>query len=93
MDLTKLLGTLTNDGMQVILYDLNTNKKIVTIDTSGYDALDDTIQAREVKQWAILNTSTLKVVLGDVIEDTQTDSSSDPSSDPSDPSGSDPSNP
>ena len=88
MDLAKLLETLTNDGMQAILYDLNTNKEIVSIKASGYGALDDTIEKREVKQWGILNTSTLKIVLGDVIEETQTqaDPTGDPTSDPSDPS-------
>lgn len=63
MTLAQFLETLTSTGIQLTLVDLNTNDEIVDMKVSGYPALDDAIEAREVKQWFILSTTHIKVVI------------------------------
>lgn len=69
MRLSQLLETLTSTGIQLTLVDLETNAEIVDMKVSGYPALDDTIEAREVKQWFILSATHIKVVIGAAVEE------------------------
>lgn len=77
MKLNQFLSTLLTTGVQVTLVDLQTNTEIASMKASGYASLDDSIEAREVRQWFIINATTLKIILGDVIQDTSADTSDD----------------
>lgn len=63
MTLTQFLEVLTTENAQVTLVDLNSNNEIATFKASGYSCLSASVLAREVKQWSITGTTSLKVVL------------------------------
>jgi hypothetical protein len=68
MKLKDFLASLTSTNVQLTLTDLNSGSEIVSMKASGYASLDDTIEDREVKQWSILSATSIKVVLGAVVE-------------------------
>ena len=46
---------------------MESGAEIITLKAAGYESLDDTIEAREVKQWSILSTTSLKITLGEAL--------------------------
>lgn len=67
MKLSQLLSTLTGTEVTVTLVDLESGSNIAVIKSAGYEALDNTIENREVKQWSISGVTAIKVVLGEVL--------------------------
>ena len=65
MTLVQFLSNLQTPNVTVTLVDLETNNEIATFKAAGYSVLDDTIEAKEVKQWTIVSASALRVVLGE----------------------------
>ncbi len=80
MTLKQFLSTLHTANINVTIVDLDTNEEIATLKASGYACLDDTIEQREVKQWAILSQSAIKAVIGAVVEENTADDT--PNTDP-----------
>lgn len=67
MKLSQFLSVLVGGNVQITLLDMETGKEIITLKAAGYEHLDDTIEAREVKQWEIVSTTSLKITLGEVL--------------------------
>lgn len=63
MTLQEFLSTLTTTGVMVDLADLDSGSIIATLRADSYAVLEDTIEAREVRQWAILSPTHIKVTL------------------------------
>jgi len=64
MTLKQFLETLVSTkDMDVTLTDLDSGNEIVTFKASGFESLDDAIEAREVKQWSIISLTHVKAVL------------------------------
>ena len=72
MTLKKLLETLKTKNVLVTVFDDSENE-ICKIYADGIDALDDTLEKREVSKWYIKGAAVLEVIVGEVIEDTQTE--------------------
>lgn len=70
MKLSDFLAALTTTNMQIVLTDLDTGAEIVSMKAAGYANLDDTLENRQVMQWAVTNATTLKVTLGDTVQAT-----------------------
>lgn len=68
MKLSDFLAALTTMNMQIVLTDLDTGAEIVSMKAAGYANLDDTLENRQVMQWAVTNATTLKVTLGDTVQ-------------------------
>ena len=68
MTLKQFLTALQTANVTVTLVDLDTNTEIATLKAAGFESLDDTIEAREVKQWTLSSVSSVKVILGEVVE-------------------------
>lgn len=66
MKLNEFLSTLKDTNVQVTLLDLQTGNEIVTFKASGYEVLDDSVEAREVKQWTISSATAIRVTIGEV---------------------------
>ena len=73
MKLSQFLSALTTANVSVDLVDMETGSVLATIQASSFSVLEDTIESREVKQWSIISLSHIKVVIGAVIEDTNTE--------------------
>ena len=67
MKLSQFISTLTSTDVQMKLLDMESGAEIATMKVSGYASLDNTIENREVKQWAINSTTSITITLGDVI--------------------------
>jgi len=63
MKLNDFLSSLTSTSIQVTIVDLNTNTEITSMKASGYASLDEGILNREVKQWSVMSTTAIKVIL------------------------------
>ena len=63
MTLQEFLSTLTTTGVMVDLADLDSGSIIATLRADSYAVLEDTIEAREVRQWAILSPTHIKITL------------------------------
>ena len=63
MTLQEFLSTLTTTGVMVDLVDLDSGSIIATLRADSYAVLEDTIEAREVRQWAILSPTHIKITL------------------------------
>lgn len=63
MTVAQFLSTLTAPGVNVTLKDLDTGDEIVTIKAAGYASLDDTVEAKVIKQWYFTNTSALTCIV------------------------------
>ena len=72
MTLAQSLSALSTPNVQVKLVDLDTDKEILTFFASGHANLDDTLEARPVKFWSIISTSSIKVVLGAYVGESNT---------------------
>ena len=68
MTLNQFLSTLTTTNAQVTLVDLDTNVELASFKASGYEILDDAVEAREVKQWSITSATAIKIVLAPATE-------------------------
>ena len=68
MTLKQFLTALQTANVTVTLVDLDTNVEIASLKAAGFESLDDEIEAREVKQWTIVSVSTIKAMLGAVVE-------------------------
>lgn len=67
MKLSQFLSKLTTNNVQVTLVDMETDATIADMKASGYTALDDTIENREVMQWSLISATHVKIVLGDTV--------------------------
>lgn len=67
MKLSQFLSKLTTTNVQVTLVDMETDATIADMKASGYTALDDTIENREVMQWSLISATHVKIVLGDTV--------------------------
>ena len=85
IDVLKALAV--NNNLNVTLIDSDDNVLIKFLIT-GYSSIESDLGNREVKKIKITSASTADIVIGDVINDTNTD----PGTDPSDP-GTDPNDP
>ena len=63
MKLNEFLSTLSQTDTRVIIKELLGTTEIASINAGGYASLDDTLEAREIAQWQILNTSSILVLL------------------------------
>ena len=68
MTLKQFLTALQTANVTVTLVDLDTSEEIASLKAAGFESLDDEIEAREVKQWMLVSVSSVKVVLGAVVE-------------------------
>ena len=66
MTLHDFLATLTTPNAQVTLLDLDSGAEIVSMKASGYEHLDDALENREVRQWAIASATSVKITLAPV---------------------------
>ena len=65
MTLNKFLAALTTENVQAVLIDATTTKEIVTLKAAGYQSLDDIVENKEVKGWAIISPTKINVIIGD----------------------------
>lgn len=64
MTLSQFLTNLNSpEKVQLTIVDLTTNREIADLKANGHEALDDTIEAKEISQWYILSASHIKVVV------------------------------
>lgn len=87
MKLSDLFSVITNNAsLSVTLIDVESEKNLITFNASGYESVEDTIQAREVKKVKIETANSIKVFLGGTVEDSTDDNTSDPTNTDPDPS-------
>ena len=67
MKLSDFLSKLTSTGIQLTIVDMETDVEIASMKASGYTALDDDVQNREVMQWSLISATHVRIVLGDAI--------------------------
>lgn len=67
MKLSQFLSVLVTKNVTIDLLDLETGSTIASLKAESYAALDDAIEAREVKQWSILSNNHITATLGDAI--------------------------
>lgn len=65
MNLSNFLATLTTENVQATLFDVVTGKEIITLKAAGYESLDDTLEAKEVKGWSIASPTKINITIGD----------------------------
>lgn len=63
MTLLEFLSTFKTDTVQITLIDGGTNEEIITFKAPGYASLEDELEAREIKEWSIINPIAVKVIL------------------------------
>jgi hypothetical protein len=61
MTLQTFLSTFKTEGVQITVVD--NNEELITFNASGYHYLEDTLEARVIKEWFITNPTRVKVVL------------------------------
>lgn len=61
MTLQTFLSTFKTEGVQITVVD--NNVELITFNANGYQYLDDSLEARVVKEWSITNPTRVKVVL------------------------------
>ena len=64
MTLQNFLSTFKTEGVYVTIIDNGT--QLITLNASGYQCLDDTLEARVIRSWEILNPVRVNVVLESV---------------------------
>lgn len=66
MTLAQLLSTLTTQNVTADLVDLNSGSVIASLRADSYAVLEDSIESREVRQWAMLSATHIKITLAPV---------------------------
>ena len=66
MKLIEILSTLNGDDMTAMIYDRDSGDIIISMDASGYAALDADLKQRTVAHWFVVNGNTIKVVVDPV---------------------------
>lgn len=84
MKLSDFLSTLRTKNVTVTINDLQDNL-VCKIDAASYAALDDAVESRTISRWEIIGSTSLKVILNEV--ENNSNSSNDPSDPSNDPSG------
>lgn len=67
MNLSQFLSKLTSGNVQITVKDLESGSEIINLKASGYTALDDALEAREVMQWSVVTATHIEVVLGEAL--------------------------
>ena len=63
MTLQQFLSTLATKSAAIDIVDKTNNTLIISLLASGYDALEDTLEARTVSEWSLIGSQKLKVVV------------------------------
>lgn len=63
MTVNEFLSTLNAKDIQVTLIDSDGKTEIITFKAPGYASLEDTLEARTVREWSIGSPISLKVIL------------------------------
>lgn len=69
MTLEQLLSTLTSLNVTATIYDSDGKTVLSEIKTNTYASLEDTLEARTVKEWSIKGSYTITVILDEVQEE------------------------
>lgn len=63
MTLNEFLSTLNAKDVQVSLIDSDGKTEIITFKATGYASLEDTLEARTIREWTISSPILVKVIL------------------------------
>ena len=63
MTINEFLSTFNAKDIQVSLIDSDGKTELITFKASGYASLEDTLEARTVKEWTIATPVLVKVIL------------------------------
>ena len=63
MSLNDFLSTLNGKDITVTLVDSDGKTELITFKAAGYSSLEDTLEARTVKEWTVKNPVGLRVIL------------------------------